>query len=89
MTPSEHPSERRPDRHPERGADRRPEHRADRPLAELLDVYWRGRVPAPVDPEQDGTPTALDELGPSGITVRGRPLEAGLAAAYRRFTGAG
>ncbi|MFD7415962.1 hypothetical protein ACFVZ3_26210 [Kitasatospora purpeofusca] len=77
MTPSERPPEYRPDRG------------ADRPLAELLDVYWRGRVPTPVDPEQAGTPTALDELGPSGITVRGRPLEAGLAAAYRRFTGAG
>ncbi|WP_405007610.1 hypothetical protein OHV13_29220 [Kitasatospora purpeofusca] len=85
MTPSERPPERHPDRHPEY----RPERSADRPLAELLDVYWRGRVPTPVDPEQAETPTALDELGPSGITVRGRPLEAGLAAAYRRFTGAG
>ncbi|MEV0189688.1 hypothetical protein AB0I39_14265 [Kitasatospora purpeofusca] len=75
----------------ERPAGRPSEHRAsaDRPLAELLDVYWRGRVPTPVDPGRDGAPTALDELGPSGITVRGRPLEAGLAAAYRRFTGAG
>ncbi|MEK2492974.1 hypothetical protein WN990_25825 [Kitasatospora purpeofusca] len=80
MTPAT-PSENR--------ADRRPDRSADRPLAELLDVYWRGRVPTPVDPERAGTPTALDESGPSGITVRGRPLEAGLAAAYRRFTGAG
>ncbi|MCX4689437.1 hypothetical protein OG401_34960 [Kitasatospora purpeofusca] len=80
MTPAT-PSESR--------ADRRPDRSADRPLAELLDVYWRGRVPTPVDSEQDETPTALDELGSSGITVRGRPLEAGLAAAYRRFTGAG
>ncbi|CAN3984538.1 hypothetical protein [Kitasatospora purpeofusca] len=80
-TPSEHP--------PEYRSGSRPDRSADRPLAELLDVYWRGRVPAPVDPERAGTPTALDELGPSGITVRGRPLEAGLAAAYRRFTGAG
>ncbi|MFJ4670343.1 hypothetical protein [Kitasatospora purpeofusca] len=76
-TPSERPPEYRPD------------HGADRPLAELLDVYWHGRVPTPVDPGRDGAPTALDELGPSGITVRGRPLEAGLAAVYRRFTGAG
>ncbi|MFB7381084.1 hypothetical protein ACFC6U_24980 [Kitasatospora purpeofusca] len=85
MTPSERPSE-----HPsERRSERPSEYRADRPLAELLDVYWHGRVPTPVDPERDEAPTALDELGPSGITVRGRRLEAGLAAAYRRFTGAG
>ncbi|SDT18935.1 hypothetical protein SAMN05216371_1494 [Streptomyces sp. TLI_053] len=82
-----------PERHPVTGPERDPVIRADRgadrPLAELLDVYWHGRVPPPVDPGQDGTPTALDELGPSGLTARGRPLEAGLAAAYRRFTGAG
>ncbi|MFC5664156.1 hypothetical protein ACFP3U_14325 [Kitasatospora misakiensis] len=63
--------------------------RAERPLAELLDVFWRGSVPAPADRPEGEAPTALDELGPSGITVRGRPLDAGLAAAYRRFTGAG
>ncbi|MFD0350374.1 hypothetical protein ACFQ0M_38820 [Kitasatospora aburaviensis] len=31
--------------------------------------------------------TALAELGASGITVRGRPLEAALGPAYRLFTG--
>ncbi len=62
--------------------------RAERPLAELLDVFWHGSVPAPADRPEGEEPTALDELVPSGITVRGRPLDAGLAAAYRRFTGA-
>ncbi|MFJ8435489.1 hypothetical protein ACIQ9P_29755 [Kitasatospora sp. NPDC094019] len=92
-SPSDRSSEYRPEGRAEHRADRRPERRperpADRPLAELLDVYWRGRVPDPVDPGRAGAPTALDELGPSGLTLRGRPLEAGLAAAYRRFTGAG
>ncbi|MEE1824245.1 hypothetical protein PUR61_18945 [Streptomyces sp. BE20] len=60
----------------------------ERPLAELLDTFWQGRVPPPVDDGREPV-TALDELGPTGITVRGRPLDAALAVAYRRFTGAG
>ncbi|WP_327683507.1 hypothetical protein [Kitasatospora sp. NBC_00458] len=65
----------------------------ERPLADRLDTFWQGRVPAAA--EDDGEhPTALDELGPSGITLGGRSpggrsLDAALAAAYRRFTGAG
>ncbi|WP_406195499.1 hypothetical protein OH807_07610 [Kitasatospora sp. NBC_01560] len=60
----------------------------DRPLADLLDTFWQGRVPAA--PEVAGpVAPAVDELGPSGITVRGRPLEAALEPAYRRFTGTG
>jgi len=61
----------------------------DRPLADCLDTFWQGRVPppapsapAPADPAS----SVLDELGPAGITVRGRDIGEQLAAAYRRFT---
>ncbi|MFE7562366.1 hypothetical protein [Kitasatospora sp. NPDC057500] len=60
----------------------------DHPLAGTLDAFWRAKVPDPVEGEGDA-PTALDELGPSGLTLHGRPLDAALAAAYRRFTGTG
>ncbi|GAA1390477.1 hypothetical protein GCM10009639_19330 [Kitasatospora putterlickiae] len=60
----------------------------EHPLAERLDAFWRAEVPGPVEGEGEA-PTALDGLGPSGVTLHGRPLEAALAAAYRRFTGAG
>ncbi|MEV0530671.1 hypothetical protein [Kitasatospora sp. NPDC050463] len=62
----------------------------ERPLADCLDTFWQGRIPSPVSPA-DGEPEpapALDELAASAITVRGRPLEALLAPAYRRFTDA-
>ncbi|MFE7192982.1 hypothetical protein [Kitasatospora sp. NPDC057541] len=80
--------EQRPER-PERPDQ--PEHpeQPDRPLAELIDAFWQGSVPAPVDDPWGEVSTALDELGPTGLTSRGRPLDAALAAAYRRFTGAG
>ncbi|MEV6978994.1 hypothetical protein [Kitasatospora sp. NPDC093806] len=61
----------------------------DRPLAELIDVFWRGAVPDPEEVDAAETATALDELGPSGAPPRGRPPAAALAEAYRRFTGAG
>ncbi|MFF8770244.1 hypothetical protein [Kitasatospora sp. NPDC015120] len=62
----------------------------ERPLAELLDVFWQGSVPGQGDEPEGGVTTALDELGPPGLTSRGgRPPDAALAAAYRRFTGAG
>ncbi|MFB7474497.1 hypothetical protein [Kitasatospora sp. NPDC056184] len=61
----------------------------ERPLTELLDVFWQGAVPDPADRTEDEVATAFDELGPSGLTSRGRPLDAALAAAYRRFTGTG
>ncbi|MER5350142.1 hypothetical protein ABT093_07395 [Kitasatospora sp. NPDC002551] len=68
----------------------------ERPLADLLDVFWQGSVPAAPglagDPEGDRegeAVTAFEELGPSGLAERGRPLDPALAAAYRRFTGAG
>ncbi|WP_380281559.1 hypothetical protein [Kitasatospora purpeofusca] len=59
----------------------------ERPPAELLDVFWQGAVPGRADEPEGGSVTALDELGPSGLTVRGRPLDPALTAAYRRFTG--
>ncbi|MFE2177773.1 hypothetical protein ACFVVL_17050 [Kitasatospora sp. NPDC058115] len=61
----------------------------ERPLAELLDVFWQGTVPGQGDEPEGGVTTALDELGPPGPTSRGRSPDAALAAAYRRFTGAG
>ncbi|MFE6871960.1 hypothetical protein ACFVFS_36145 [Kitasatospora sp. NPDC057692] len=76
----------------------------ERPLTELLDAFWQGSVPGRADQDgqddragqagrddrpEGGAVTALDELGPSGVTSRGRPLDAALAAAYRRFTGTG
>ncbi|MER7704119.1 hypothetical protein ABTX81_14585 [Kitasatospora sp. NPDC097605] len=60
----------------------------EHPLAGPLDAFWRVEVPDPVEGE-GGAPTALDELGPSGLTLNGRPLDSALAAAYRRFTGTG
>ncbi|MFB6892164.1 hypothetical protein ACFCX4_22970 [Kitasatospora sp. NPDC056327] len=60
----------------------------DRPLGERIDAFWRAGVPDPVE-GGDGSPTALDELGSSGIVLHGRALDAVLAAAYRRFTGGG
>ncbi|MET8703851.1 hypothetical protein ABZW10_34115 [Kitasatospora sp. NPDC004723] len=68
--------------------EQRPD-RPDRPLAELIDVFWQGSVPAPADDPEGEVATALDELGPTGLTSRGRPPDAALATAYRRFTGAG
>ncbi|MFD9597458.1 hypothetical protein ACFWA9_32550 [Kitasatospora sp. NPDC059973] len=63
----------------------------DRPLTESLDTFWQGRVPPPVAPADAGPEAApaVDGLVASGITVRGRPLEALLAPAYRRFTDTG
>ncbi|MFE2724758.1 hypothetical protein [Kitasatospora sp. NPDC059327] len=63
----------------------------DRPLAQCLDFFWQGRIPSPVESaEGEGEPASVvDELAASGITLRGRPLEALLAPAYRRFTDAG
>ncbi|WP_153882757.1 hypothetical protein [Streptomyces sp. CB01881] len=56
-------------------------------MAECLDTFWQGRVPPPAD--EAGPAPALDGLGPSGLTVRGRSLETALGPAYRRFTGTG
>ncbi|MFI6846690.1 hypothetical protein ACIBJD_18850 [Kitasatospora sp. NPDC050467] len=63
----------------------------DRPLAECLDTFWQGRVPSAPSgaDETDPVAPAVDDLGPSGLAVRGRPLEAALGPAYRRFTGKG
>ncbi|MFJ9948691.1 hypothetical protein [Kitasatospora sp. NPDC091207] len=63
----------------------------DRPLAQCLDFFWQGRIPSPVASAEGGSEPApvVDELDTSGITVRGRPLEALLAPAYRRFTDTG
>ncbi|WP_395293146.1 hypothetical protein ACF9IK_05730 [Kitasatospora hibisci] len=79
--------------------DRRPVP-GDRPLADCLDTFWQARIPAAhAEPATGadarvaaGSPvpgTVLAELGASGITVRGRPLEAALGPAYRLFTGGG
>ncbi len=60
----------------------------DRPLTECLEDFWREgdrhRLPA-AEPDRTG-PTALAQLGPSGILVRGRPLESLLEPAYRSLT---
>ncbi|WP_354641262.1 hypothetical protein [Kitasatospora camelliae] len=62
----------------------------DRPLAHCLDTFWQGdfRLHDGIGP-REAAPTALDGLGPSGITVRGRELATLLAAAYRSFTADG
>lgn len=60
----------------------------DRPLAECLEDFWREgdrhRLPA-AEPGRTA-PTALAQLGPSGIVIRGRSLESLLEPAYRLLT---
>lgn len=61
----------------------------ERPLEECLDDFWREgdrhrALRAAADPDDDGPgEPALTGLGPSGIMVRGRPLESVLQSAYR------
>ncbi|WP_431679321.1 hypothetical protein [Kitasatospora sp. KL5] len=58
--------------------------------AERDRAFWAGEFTLRSDDTPDRPPApALDPLGPSGTTVRGRDLAELLAPAYRRFTGRG
>ncbi|MEV6207350.1 hypothetical protein [Kitasatospora sp. NPDC051914] len=58
--------------------------------AERDRAFWAGEFTLRSDDTPDRQPApALDPLGPSGTTVRGRDLAELLAPAYRRFTGRG
>ncbi|MEV7179250.1 hypothetical protein [Kitasatospora sp. NPDC093679] len=52
-------------------------------------AFWDGDFTLRTDDEDRPAAPALDPLGPSGSTVRGRDLADLLAPAYRRFTGTG
>jgi hypothetical protein len=54
------------------------------------DGFWDGDFTLHADEPaaRPGAP-AIDSLGPSGITVRGRDLAVLLAPSYRRLTGTG
>ncbi|MCU7824044.1 hypothetical protein [Kitasatospora sp. DSM 101779] len=51
-------------------------------------AFWDGDFTLRADGDDRPAAPALDPLGPSGRTVRGRDLADLLAPAYRRFTGA-
>ena len=58
------------------------------PLEEFLADYWKGSFTLREEPDTPAPEpvTAVDGLGPSGITVRGRELAALLIPAYEAFT---
>ncbi|MFG2824333.1 hypothetical protein ACGFX4_33500 [Kitasatospora sp. NPDC048365] len=59
----------------------------DRPLDDCLEDFWRGGFTLRADPGNDVRLSAVPDLDPSGITVRGRDLAVLLAPAYRDLTG--
>ncbi|PJN23293.1 hypothetical protein [Kitasatospora sp. CB02891] len=63
---------------------------SDRPLDQCLDAFWQGGFTLrPADAPAERPDPALDHLGPSGLTVRGRDLAELLAPDYRRLVDGG
>ncbi|MFJ5922337.1 hypothetical protein ACIQF6_06945 [Kitasatospora sp. NPDC092948] len=58
----------------------------DRPLDQCLDTFWQGEFTLrPPDTPGERPDPALDHLGPSGLTERGRDVAELLVSDYRRL----